>query len=89
MTNGRPVTIHGKQQLRLTIVNVKLPLLARLRALFSGELVLGIMGTVQDVAVITRADAQDLLDTSHQQKWVPYQDQTGGPSAPTKGPNLC
>lgn len=60
--------------LRLTIVNVKVPLWHRILALFNGELVLAVMGTVQDVAVVTRSDAQQMLADSHQKRWVPFQE---------------
>ncbi len=87
MTNGRPV-IPAIQQVRLTIVSLKIPFLRRLFALFNGELVLAVMGTVQDVAVVSRSEAQDLLAQSHQQKWVPYQHAHASEPAPTEGPKL-
>jgi hypothetical protein len=85
--NGRPV-IPAVQQVRLTIVSLKVPFLRRLFALFNGELVLAVMGTVQDVAVVSRSEAQDILAQSHQQKWVPYRDAHASDPTPMQGPKL-
>lgn len=74
--------------LRVTIVRLKIPFLTRLLAIFNGELVLGIMGTVQDVAVLSRSDAQEIMDSEYTKKWVPYQESNGGPSAPMRGPRI-
>lgn len=83
----RPVSVPAKKQLRLTVINVKLPVLRRIIALFTGELVLAVLGTVQEVAVITREDGQDILAEAHKLKWQPYQE-NGTDPIPTKGPDL-
>lgn len=83
--NGRPVTIPPKQALRMTLVRVHVPFLRRL---FAGEMVFGILGTVQDVALLTRDQAQEMLAAGYQSKWVPYQEAAASEPAPVKGPNL-
>lgn len=73
--------------LRLTIVNIQVPFWRRVLALFRGELVLAIHGTVREVAVISRSDGQLLLARSHEAKWLPFQSPDAD-VAPTKGPSL-
>jgi hypothetical protein len=83
-TNGRPVTVAAKREVRMTLVRVHLPFWRRW---FSGEVVLGILGTVQDVALLTRAQAQACVEAGYQSKWVPYQE-SAAPTAPPKGPEV-
>ena len=83
--NHRPVTIRPTQKLRMTLVRVHVPFFRRL---FAGELVFGILGTVQDVALLSRSQAQEMLAAGYQQKWVPYQDAQATDPTPMKGPQL-
>lgn len=72
MNNGKPVTVPAKKQMRITLVNLKLPFLARLWALVSGELVIAVLGTVQEVALVSRDEAHQLMADGYQSKWLPY-----------------
>lgn len=83
VSNGR--VIRPTKQVRMTVVRVAIPFWRRL---FAGELVLGILGTVEDVALLTRDQAQEMLTAGYQSKWVPYQDAQAVDPTPTKGPNL-
>ena len=70
-------------KLRLTLVRVHVPFLRRL---FSGELVLGIMGTVHDVKLLSRRDAYALMEAGHETTWLPYQESPA--TGPVAGPPL-
>lgn len=74
--------IPATKQLRLTIVSVKIPFLRRVLALFRGELILGVMGTVQDVAVLSRSEAGELYAGGHHSTWLPYQQSPATDVAP-------
>lgn len=87
MTNGKPVRIGATQpHMRVTLVNLKLPWLARILTLFTGELILAVQGNVQDIAVVNRAQAQDIFESSRHQKWVPYMESSPAAPPPLKGP---
>lgn len=82
---SKPVTVPalpGRPSVKLSVVRVRLPFWRRL---FSGELVFGVMGTVTDIALLTRSEAQTLLQAGHESRWLPYQESAAvdGPPPPT------
>ena len=69
---SQPVTVPAipTRQVRMTIVQVRIPFWRRL---FARELILGVLGTVQDVALLTRSQGQEMLAQGYQSKWLPYE----------------
>lgn len=85
---SKPVTVPALPQrptVKLTVVRLKVPFWKRL---FASELVLGIMGTVTDVALLSREEAQTLLQAGHESRWLPYQSHPGTEPGPLAAPSI-